>query len=64
MSQRCLVILGCSSQQHTRTRNHGAYLLLWKTEGFLFDPGEGTQGISIFSLRLNLIMFFKEMETM
>ncbi|KAG6559100.1 Ribonuclease BN [Candidatus Rhabdochlamydia oedothoracis] len=49
MSQRCLVILGCSSQQHTRTRNHGAYLLLWKTEGFLFDPGEGTQRQFIFA---------------
>ena len=49
MSQHCLVILGCSSQQHTRTRNHGAYLLLWKTEGFLFDPGEGTQRQFIFA---------------
>ena len=49
MSQRSLVILGCSSQQHTRTRNHGAYLLLWKTEGFLFDPGEGTQRQFIFA---------------
>lgn len=43
MSVRDLVILGCSSQQPTRFRNHGAYLLRWNDEGFLFDPGEGTQ---------------------
>ncbi len=43
MSVRDLIILGCSSQQPTRHRNHGAYLLRWNGEGFLFDPGEGTQ---------------------
>lgn len=43
MSTRDLIILGCSSQQHTRTRNQGAYLVRWNEEGFLFDPGEGTQ---------------------
>lgn len=43
MSARDLVILGCSSQQQTRFRNHGAYLLRWNDEGLLFDPGEGTQ---------------------
>lgn len=43
MSVRDLTILGCSSQQPTRFRNHGAYLLRWNGEGFLFDPGEGTQ---------------------
>lgn len=43
MSVRDLTILGCSSQQPTRLRNHGAYLLRWNDEGFLFDPGEGTQ---------------------
>lgn len=43
MSVKDLVILGCSSQQPTRKRNHGAYLVRWKGEGFLFDPGEGTQ---------------------
>ncbi len=43
MSVRDLTILGCSSQQPTRFRNHGAYLLRWNDEGFLFDPGEGTQ---------------------
>lgn len=43
MTTRDLTILGCSSQQPTRFRNHGAYLVRWNTEGFLFDPGEGTQ---------------------
>lgn len=43
MSVRDLIILGSSSQQPTRNRNHGAYLLRWNQEGFLFDPGEGTQ---------------------
>ncbi len=43
MSVRDLTILGSSSQQPTRMRNHGAYLLRWNAEGFLFDPGEGTQ---------------------
>lgn len=43
MSVRDLIIMGCSSQQPTRLRNHGAYLLRWNGEGFLFDPGEGTQ---------------------
>lgn len=43
MTIRDLTILGCSSQQPTRFRNHGAYLLRWNNEGFLFDPGEGTQ---------------------
>jgi len=43
MSVRDLIILGCSSQQPTRMRNHGAYLLRWNDEGLLFDPGEGTQ---------------------
>jgi ribonuclease Z len=43
MSVRDLTILGCSSQQPTRFRNHGAYLVRWNDEGLLFDPGEGTQ---------------------
>jgi ribonuclease Z len=43
MSVRDIVILGCSSQQPTRARNHGAYLVRWNEEGLLFDPGEGTQ---------------------
>lgn len=49
MSMRDLVILGCSSQQPTRFRNHGAYLLRWNNEGLLFDPGEGTQRQFIFA---------------
>jgi ribonuclease Z len=49
MSTRDLTILGCSSQQPTRFRNHGAYLLRWNDEGFLFDPGEGTQRQFIFA---------------
>ncbi len=49
MTVRDLVILGCSSQQPTRMRNHGAYLLRWNEEGFLFDPGEGTQRQFIFT---------------
>lgn len=49
MTIRDLVILGCSSQQPTRRRNHGAYLVRWNEEGFLFDPGEGTQRQFIFA---------------
>lgn len=49
MTVRDLTILGCSSQQPTRLRNHGAYLLRWNNEGFLFDPGEGTQRQFIFA---------------
>src|SRR5690242_20281502 len=43
MSVRELVVLGTASQVPTRTRNHNGYLLRWDGEGFLFDPGEGTQ---------------------
>lgn len=49
LTARDLTILGCSSQQPTRLRNHGAYLLRWNAEGFLFDPGEGTQRQFIFA---------------
>lgn len=49
MSVRDITILGCSSQQPTRFRNHGAYLVRWNNEGFLFDPGEGTQRQFIFA---------------
>ncbi|MBS0620251.1 MAG: ribonuclease Z [Verrucomicrobia bacterium] len=49
MSLRDLIILGCSSQQPTRHRNHGAYLVRWNEEGLLFDPGEGTQRQFIFA---------------
>ncbi len=43
MSVRELIVLGTSSQVPTRYRNHNGYLLRWDGEGFLFDPGEGTQ---------------------
>lgn len=49
MSVRDLIILGTSSQQPTRSRNHGAYLFRWNDEGLLFDPGEGTQRQFIFA---------------
>lgn len=49
MSVRDIIILGCSSQQPTRHRNHGAYLVRWNEEGLLFDPGEGTQRQFIFA---------------
>lgn len=49
MSVRDLTILGCSSQQPTRERNHGGYLLRWNNEGFLIDPGENTQRQFIFA---------------
>ncbi len=49
MSVRDIIILGCSSQQPTRFRNHGAYLFRWNEEGLLFDPGEGTQRQFIFA---------------
>lgn len=49
MSVRDLTILGSSSQQPTRYRNHGGYLLRWNDEGLLFDPGEGTQRQFIFA---------------
>ncbi len=49
MSDRDIIILGCSSQQPTRKRNHGAYLIRWNEEGLLFDPGEGTQRQFIFA---------------
>lgn len=43
MSARELIVLGTASQVPTRYRNHNGYLLRWDEEGFLFDPGEGTQ---------------------
>ncbi|MCB5178165.1 ribonuclease Z [Streptomyces antimicrobicus] len=43
MSAREFVVLGTASQVPTRHRNHNGYLLRWDGEGFLFDPGEGTQ---------------------
>jgi len=49
LSIKDIVILGTSSQQPTRRRNHGAYLVRWNNEGLLFDPGEGTQRQFIFA---------------
>lgn len=49
MTVRDLTILGCSSQQPTRYRNHSGYILRWNNEGLLFDPGEGTQRQFIFA---------------
>lgn len=49
MSQRELIVLGTSSQVPTRYRNHNGYLLRWDAEGFLFDPGEGTQRQMIYA---------------
>lgn len=43
MSLREFVALGTSSQAPTRHRNHNGYLVRWDGQGFLFDPGEGTQ---------------------
>jgi ribonuclease Z len=40
---RELIVLGTSSQVPTRSRNHNGYLLRWDGEGFLFDPGDGSQ---------------------
>ena len=49
MSQRRFIALGTASQVPTRSRNHNGYFLRWDREGFLFDPGEGTQRQMIFS---------------
>jgi ribonuclease Z len=49
VSDRELVVLGTASQTPTRTRNHNGYVLRWGSEGFLFDPGEGTQRQMLFA---------------
>jgi len=43
MSERKLIVLGTASQVPGRTRNQNGYMLRFDREGFLFDPGEGTQ---------------------
>lgn len=43
MTSRRFIALGTASQVPTRERNHNGYFLRWDREGFLFDPGEGTQ---------------------
>lgn len=48
MSTRELLALGTGSQVPTRRRNHNGYFLRWDDEGFLFDPGEGTQRQMVF----------------
>ncbi len=49
MSERKLIVLGTASQVPSRTRNQGGYLLRFDDQGFLFDPGEGTQRQMIFA---------------
>lgn len=49
MSDRKLFILGTASLVPTAKRNHNGYFLRWDNEGFLFDPGEGTQRQFTFS---------------
>ncbi|WP_457962408.1 ribonuclease Z [Arthrobacter sp. D1-29] len=46
---REFVVLGTASQVPTRSRNHNGYFLLWDGEGFLFDPGEGSQRQMMFA---------------
>lgn len=46
---RELVVLGTASQAPTRRRNQNGYLLRWDDQGFLFDPGEGTQRQLLFA---------------
>lgn len=43
------MVLGSASQVPTRRRNHNGYLLRWDGDGFLFDPGEGTQRQMLFA---------------
>ncbi|TCC40022.1 ribonuclease Z [Kribbella capetownensis] len=40
---RELVVLGTGSQVPSRERTQNGYFLRWDDQGFLFDPGEGTQ---------------------
>ena len=40
---RELVVLGTGSQVASRERSQNGYFLRWDSDGFLFDPGEGTQ---------------------
>ncbi len=49
MSSKRFITLGTASQVPTRERNHNGYFLRWDAEGFLFDPGEGTQRQMIFA---------------
>ena len=49
MSERKLIVFGTASQVPARNRNQGGYLLRFDDNGFLFDPGEGTQRQMIFA---------------
>jgi ribonuclease Z len=49
VANRELVVLGTASQAPTRARNHNGYLLRWEGDGFLLDPGEGTQRQMLFA---------------
>ncbi len=49
MSTRRFTALGTASQVPTTNRNQHASFLKWDKDGFLFDPGEGTQRQMIFS---------------
>jgi ribonuclease Z len=49
MSQKTFFALGTASQVPTRERNHNGYFIRWDKEGFLLDPGEGTQRQMIFA---------------
>lgn len=46
---RELVVLGTGSQVPSRSRGQNGYFLRWDDEGFLFDPGEGTQRQMLFA---------------
>lgn len=49
MSAKMFIALGTASQVPTRERNHNGYFIRWDEEGFLLDPGEGTQRQMIFA---------------
>ena len=49
MTDRYLAILGTASQVPTRKRNHNGYFIRWGREGYLIDPGEGTQRQMLFA---------------
>ena len=49
MSVRRFTALGTASQVPNTKRNQHASFLTWDAEGFLFDPGEGTQRQMIYS---------------
>ncbi|MBF0099355.1 MAG: ribonuclease Z [Desulfobacterales bacterium] len=64
MFTRFFIALGTACLVPTRKRNHNGYFLKWDKEGFLFDPGEGTQrqleiaGISVFDITKIFITHF------